>query len=351
MSSTTISTSTLASRPSFARSKTMPAFRRALSMPSVDKSLASLRKSSMKSLQRISSFRDSQTTSNQVAASTSTASIPVFTTPDYTHAASSCPPAVSPTKRPSFKRAMTPAPVRAMRSAVLATILGFKKTSESPSRKSSVASVASVSSFASSATSRRQPSVCSVESFSSTEDKMTLSLRLHALPSTLLGFITSIIAVILIHMLPAMAANPPKRKPAPRPYEREIFLTEEQELNPARLPPSSTTITPRLSRRLTKTYRRTLRRAARARRASTPHEALAVFFARTPKRVCAKTPMRVDPKTLLSDISLFVYTSPIALPLPKGPAPVVRPARKQRRFTELPTVAEESVNDALCAGW
>jgi hypothetical protein len=101
-----------------------------------------------------------------------------------------------------------------------------------------------------------------------------------------------------------------------------------------------------------KAYRRTLRRASRAQRANTPHEALAALFAPTPKRVRAKTPAPVDPKTLAADIPLVVYSSPISLPLSKGPAPAVRPSRKVRRFTILPTVKEEEIlDDALCAGW
>jgi hypothetical protein len=103
---------------------------------------------------------------------------------------------------------------------------------------------------------------------------------------------------------------------------------------------------------MAKAYRRTLRRVSRAQRANTPHETLAAFFAPTPKRVRARTPVPVDPKTLAADIPLVVYSSPISLPLSKGPAPAVRPSRKPRRFAILPTVVEEEIlDDALCAGW
>jgi hypothetical protein len=44
-------------------------------------------------------------------------------------------------------------------------------------------------------------------------------------------FWQSILAVLLILLLPAMAAEKPKSKPAPRPYERDIVLTEEQGTN------------------------------------------------------------------------------------------------------------------------
>ncbi|KAJ7151755.1 hypothetical protein C8R43DRAFT_1004258 [Mycena crocata] len=165
----------------------------------------------------------------------------------------------------------------------------------------------------------------------------------------MLGLFTSIFSVILILLLPAMAAQPPKRKPAPRQYEREIFLTEERELKPPTLPHS--TLSSRLSRRLSKAYRRTLRRAAGARRASTPSDVFAALFSPAPKRPRAATPRPVNPKTLESPIPLVVYSSPIALPFPKGPAPAVRPARKVRRLSMLPTVHEEEADAALCAGW
>ncbi|KAJ6571617.1 hypothetical protein B0H19DRAFT_1255578 [Mycena capillaripes] len=300
MSSTTSSSS---SRPSFSRSKTMPAFRRALSMPSVEKSLASLCASSSKGLRRMSSlgktFKSSPSTS---PASAPTESIPVFTMPDYTMP-TAAPPlvSVSPLTRPSFRRAMTmPAPVRTLRRiAALPALRGVCQ----PGPKVSVASSSPTATFEStvSTSTRRRSSVSSVESFSSTEERVTLTLRLRALPSTVTGLITSFIS---------------------------------------------------FSRRIAKTYCRTLRRAARARDAGALHEALTTFFAPTPKRVRATAPVPVDPKTLTSDIPLMVYSSPIALPLPKGPAPAVRPARTQRKFTILPTLKEEEgLEDTLCAGW
>ncbi|KAJ7028015.1 hypothetical protein C8F04DRAFT_1120756 [Mycena alexandri] len=363
MSASSTSVSTESSRPSFPRSKTMPAFRRALSLSSIDKSLASLRKSSTKGLRQISSFRKSTAPPRGPTAflSPSTESIPAFTTPDYNQPPSSCPPpipSISPLTRPggAFKRVMTmPAPVRA-----LVKLPGLKKTCElsAPSRESSASTstIASVSDYGSafsvsSKSTRRRSSIASVESFTSTEERVTVGLRLRALPSTVMGLFSSLICVILILVLPAMATAPPKRKPAPRSYEREIILTDEQERNPPRLP--SSTFSSRVSRRLSKVFRRTLRRAASARRANNPREAFAAFFTPRPKRVHAAKPARVDPATLKSEVPLVVYSSPTALPFPKGPAPVVRPARPARRFTILPTLSEEGarLDEALCAGW
>ncbi|KAJ7151774.1 hypothetical protein C8R43DRAFT_1127409 [Mycena crocata] len=349
MSSTPNTTST---KPAFSRSKAMPAFRRALSMPSVEKSLASVRASSSRGLRRMSSFGKTPRPSLTITsfASASTESIPVFTTPDYTQPAAPLPPSdnVSPLTRPGFKRARTmPAQIRAMRSTALAALPALKKAvCERPSRKSSVASVESIASTSTVSTTstrrRRSSSVASVESFSSSEDHVTIGLRLRAFPMMIMGLFTSVFSVILILLLPAMAAPLPKRKPAPRPYEREIILTEEQELNPPTLPKST------LSSRVSRAY---LRRAARARRATTPTEAVAALFYPTPKRPRAATPRPVNPKTLESPIPLVVYSSPILLPLPKGPAPAVRPARKVRRLSMLPTVHEEEADAALCPSW
>ncbi|KAJ7752456.1 hypothetical protein DFH07DRAFT_960549 [Mycena maculata] len=345
--STTSSTSTV--RPALKRSSTMPAIRRALSLPSVEKSFASLRASSTKGLRRMSTFGRRNSSSASSAASASTESIPVFTTPDYKQPISSCPPPsenISPLTRPTIKRALTmPAPVRALRSTVLAKIPVLKKQAvhEQPSRKSSVVSTETVSSAPSTSTRRRSSSISSVESFTSTEDKVTIALYLRALPSTLLGLFKSLMSVLFIMLLPTMAAEKPKRTLTLRPYQCKIVLTEEQERNP----PTA----PKPVPRLTKAYRRSFRRAARAKAADTPIGALAALFAPVPERVRAIIPTPVDPKTLTIDVPLVVYSSPIALPLPKGPAPVVRPARQARRFSVLPTVREEKLDAALCPGW
>ncbi|KAJ7342828.1 hypothetical protein DFH08DRAFT_938186 [Mycena albidolilacea] len=353
------------SRPSFVRSKTMPAFRRALSLPSVDKSLASFRASSSKGIRRMSSFgRSSTSSTSTLKACPSTDSVPVFTTPDYT--APTAPPAaisISPLTRPSFKRAMTmPAPIRALRRIpTLQKVCGVshKESCASVASTSSVSSVTSSSTTSSASTrrrsstsTRRRSSVSSIESFSPTEKHMqvTLALRLCAIPSIIIGVLASVLAVIILLLLPALTPKPPKRVLLLRPYEREIVLTEEQERNPPQLPPSST-LSSRFSHGLSKTYQRTIRRAARAQRTTTPQAALSTFFAPTPKRVRAEIPAPVGPKTLTTDIPCVVYYSPVALPLPKGPAPAVLPARRTRRLSVLPTVKEESVEGALCAGW
>ncbi|KAF8211166.1 hypothetical protein K438DRAFT_1806793 [Mycena galopus ATCC 62051] len=345
------------SQPSFIRSKTMPAFRRALSMPSVDKSLASLRESSSRGLRRMSSFGKPTPSLSKPC---STESIPVFTIPDYT--------------QPTPRRPPLPA---------LKKVCGMSRQGSTASAAStdstSFESVASTSTSTLTSTStttrRRSSSVCSVESFSSTEERITLALQLRALPSTMTGLLAvrvpilvvlfglltqipqSLLSVIFILLFPTMAAQTPRRMPARRPYEREIILTDEQERHPPRL--SSPSTLSRVSRGVSKAYRRTLRRAARARRASSPNEALAALFKSTPKCARAKIPAPVDPKTLASEIPLVVYSSPIALPLPKGPAPAVlppSPRKVARKFTPLPTVTEaeedfETVDGALCAGW
>ncbi|KAJ7895713.1 hypothetical protein B0H13DRAFT_1885521 [Mycena leptocephala] len=305
-----ITTTSSSSRPSFSRSKTMPAFRRALSLSSVDKFSASLRASSSKSLQRMSSFGKASNSPATSSAFASTESIPVFTVPDYTNLVASSPSVwVSPLTRRSLKHAGAQEYHTCERNASDASVASTH----------SVASVKSSLAVTSTSTRRRRSSsVSSVESFSSTEDRVTLALRMCALPSTITGLLTSILSVLLILFLPAMTTQTLKRKPAQR--------------NPPSPPPLST-ISSRFSRRITKAYHRTVHRATRARRASTPGEALAAFFAPTPKRVRAKTPVTVDPKTLVSDIPLMVYSSPIALPLPMGRAPAVRPVRKNHKFT------------------
>ncbi|KAJ7686238.1 hypothetical protein B0H17DRAFT_1181291 [Mycena rosella] len=365
MSSSSTTTS-MPSRPAFARSKTMPAFRRAFTLPLLGKPLASICASSSRGLRRMPTLRTpkaSDASSATIRPSASIDSIVVFTTPDYEEAAALGPPPpaeISPltVPRPSFTRAMTlPAPVRALHSATLLKLPIFNKVVCETSRKASGDSVESVSSGSSTATTstsssarRRFSSSTTVESFSSSQDRLTLGLCLRAFPSTVMGIFASIMAVLVIFFLPEMAAETPRRVPAPQPYERKITMSEEQERNPPKLRKS--TPASRLSRRVAKAYRRTLRRVVRARRASTPSEALAVLFAPTTKRPRASTPAPVDPSTLVTDVPIIVYSSPIALPLPKGPAPAVRPARKVRRVAVLPTVREEeALDDALCPGW
>ncbi|KAJ7342766.1 hypothetical protein DFH08DRAFT_1011129 [Mycena albidolilacea] len=357
MSSTTANSSP--SRPSFVRSKTMPAFRRALSLPSVDKSLASSHASSSKGIRRMSSFdRSSTSSASTLKACFSTESVPVFTTPDYTFP--TAPPAaisISPLTRPSFKRAMTmPAPIRALRRIpTLQKVCGVsrKESCASVASTSSISSVTSSSTASSASTrrsstsTRRRSSVSSIESFNSTEKHMqvTLALRLCAIPSIIIGVLTSVRAVIILLLLPALTPKPPKRVLLLQPYEREIVLAEEQEQNPPQLPPPSTLSLASLARIIKDV-------PARHSRTTIPQASLSAFFAPTPKHARAQIPALVEPKTLAADIPRVVYYSPIALPLPKGPAPVVLPARRTRRLSMLPTVEEEAgVESAVCAGW
>ncbi|KAJ6626167.1 hypothetical protein B0H10DRAFT_2211359 [Mycena sp. CBHHK59/15] len=99
---------------------------------------------------------------------------------------------------------------------------------------------------------------------------------------------------------------------------RPIILTPEQELNPPTLPHMTAL---KVIRRATKCL--SLRKRA--------HRSL---------------PAPVDPKSLsTADIPVTVYTSPIALPLPKGSAPkICGPSRKRFSLTK-------SLDPALCPRW
>ncbi|KAJ7861788.1 hypothetical protein B0H14DRAFT_2741295 [Mycena olivaceomarginata] len=310
------------SRPSFVSSKTMPAFRRALSLPSVDRSLASLRASSSKGIRRMSSFGRSSTSN--------------YTAPTAAPAAIS----ISPLTRPSFKRAMTmPAPIRTLR-----RIPTLKESCTSVASTSSISSVTS-SSTASSASTRR-----SIESFSSTEKHVTLALQLRALPSTVTGVLTvSFHSAMSLSIAHISQSNKVRIILLLSPPQNVLISVFYRTKSPA-TPPSVHAFLASLAR-IVKTYQCTIRRAARAQRKTIPQASLSAFFAPTPKRVRAEIPAPVDLKTLTADIPRVVYYSPVALPLPKGPAPAVLPARRTRRLSVLPTVKEESVEGALCAGW
>ncbi|KAJ7096653.1 hypothetical protein B0H15DRAFT_825916 [Mycena belliarum] len=339
----------MASRPTSSRSTTMPAFRRTFSFPKLAKPLALLRASSSKGLRRMSTRRSS-TASNESSASTirpsaSVESIPIFTTPDYSQPIASCSvyEEISPltVPRPKFKRATTmPAPVRKLlRLPTFKTSTVYEIQPRETSPVSVLESLASVSTT--STTQRRQrrsSSVSSVESFVSNGDT-TFLLLLCAFPSAVLGIFMSIMALIRSSIFPAGAAQMPKCIPAQRPYERQILLTPEQELNPPSLPRSrdDSRRTTTLSHHIATAYRRTLRHVSRTRGSSSAE----VFTG----------PVHVDPKTLVSEVPLTVEYSPIALPLPKGPAPAVRPARKASKPSALGRVEEESTASVLCAGW
>ncbi|KAJ6484384.1 hypothetical protein C8R47DRAFT_553399 [Mycena vitilis] len=303
-------------------SSSRSSFSGTLSMSSVDKSLSSLRASSSKSLRRLSSYsQECQPQSGPSSfSSPSTESIPVFNMPDYTQPVAAPPSViVSPLEMPSLKRAMSmPTPVRTLR-----RVARFSKLRRACEPKASVVSSTSADcSLASTSAwpARRRSSFSSIEGFTSTEDRVTLALRLHA-PSSVTG--------VFALRLPTLVAT--GNEPTPHAYEREIALTEEQEENPPRLPPQS----------------------VGARRAGALRSPLTALFSRMPKHVSTKVPPPVDPKTLAFDVPLVVDPSPIALPLLKGPAPIVWPAPKAHKFAVLPrsTVKEKTLNAALCAGW
>ncbi|KAJ7190691.1 hypothetical protein GGX14DRAFT_482665 [Mycena pura] len=278
MSSATITLATLP-RPSAARSNTMPSIQDTLSV-----FRASISSNTGKGLRRLSGLRHRQdsvassvTVRPYYTSSSVDDSVPVFTVPDYKQPTPSRPPLeeCSPltVTRPVVCRSMTlPSSVRAVSSKALARLPALRGVCDTSPRKPSVVSVDSPSSIrtVSTASGRRRSSVSSFESFSSSEENVTLRLKLLALPSSVLGFLTSIVCVTMIFLLPALSAPAPKRKPAPRYYEREIVLTEKQERNPPRLPRSG--VLAPISRRLAK---------------------------RTPKHLRAVKPIPVDLKTLL----------------------------------------------------
>ncbi|KAJ7190702.1 hypothetical protein GGX14DRAFT_482703 [Mycena pura] len=277
MSCATITPATLP-RPSAARSNTMPSIERTLSV-----FRASISSNTGKGLRRLSGLRhrqDSAASSVTVRPHTYSSvddSVPVFTIPDYKQPTPSRPPPVecSPltVTRPHVRRSMTlPSSVRAMSSKALARLPTLRGVCDTTPRKPSVVAADSPSSIrtVSTASRRRRSSVSSVESFSSSEENVTLWLKLQALPSSVLGFLSSIACLAMSFLLPT-SAPAPKRKFALRPRERKIVLAEQQERNSPRLPRSG--ILSPLSRRLRK---------------------------RNPKQPRAVKPSPVDPKTLSS---------------------------------------------------
>ncbi|KAK7046602.1 hypothetical protein R3P38DRAFT_3257928 [Favolaschia claudopus] len=315
MSSQTISTF------SISHSK---ALKRALSVPSLDKSHAIIRTSSGR-LRRMSSF--GRPSFPLVKPSSFAAPIPVIIVPNNTQSI----PYVSSLKRPCLKRKLTPKHLHS-----LVKLPAHKRASPCVTRKSLKVYLAS--------------------SFSASSSPSSTSTMALSLPSAMSGLFASLMSIVVILLFPTMVAET-SRRPA---FEDEIIFNEEQEQHLSHLPPSSL-FASRIADSVTAAYRRTLRRATRARRASSPADAFTAFFKPTPKRVRFNLPVRfalpapVDLKTLVIDTPIVVTTSPIVLSLPKGSAPAVRPARKMRsKFSRspLPTVKEGEVLDvALCRGW
>ncbi|KAJ7096640.1 hypothetical protein B0H15DRAFT_825851 [Mycena belliarum] len=310
------------------RSTTMPAIRRAHSFPSLDKPRASLYASSSKGVWRTSTA-SIESSASTIRPSASVESIPIFTMPDYSKPIASCfvyeeiSPLTAP--RPTFERAMT-------MPALACKPITFK----APAICEIEPPPASFGSFTWGFPTQTPPSVSSVESLASNGDTL-------AFPSTGHGMIMSPMGQISISILPAVAAQTQKHIPAQRPYsEREIVLTAEQERNPPSLPQPAT-----LSQRIVKAYYWTLHRMGSTRRLSSTTEAVA----RGPRYMISSAPMHLNPKTLVSEVPLVVCPSPIALPLPKGPAPVIRPAQKARKPLKLVAAEDEVMGGALCAGW
>ncbi|KAK7019102.1 hypothetical protein R3P38DRAFT_3557521 [Favolaschia claudopus] len=305
------------------------ALKRALSVPSLDKSHAIIRTSSGR-LRRMPSFGRPSFPPGQNFVKT--ASIPVIIVPNNTQST----PCVSSLKRPSLKRKLTPKHLHG-----LVKLPAHKRASPCVLRKPLKISL--VSSFSASAS----PSSTSM-----------MALHFRSLPSAMSGLFASLMSIVVILLFPTMVAET-SRRPA---FEDEIIFNEEREQHPSHLPPSPA-FASRIADSVTAAYRRTLRRATRARRASSPADAFTAFFKPTPKRVRFNLPVRfalpvpVEPKpeTLAIDTPIVVTSSPIALSLPKGSAPAIRPARKPRsQFSRspLPTVKEGEVLDvALCRRW
>ncbi|KAF7314688.1 hypothetical protein MKEN_00942700 [Mycena kentingensis (nom. inval.)] len=251
---------------------------------------------------------------------------PVFTLPDYNQ------PPVEPTRDDISPLTVPQSAPRRATSA--ATHKSAKSLGKLPVR--SVESVVSASTAVTEASSylsrRRRSSVTSVESFSSNEDKLTLKMRVNALPLSVLGLLASILFVAVVFIAPSLAAPVPQRAahkcvPVRRSFEREIVLSDEQEQNPPQL---------RRPSRISRVLRR-----------------LSLRRARVAAPIQKSIPTPVVPPS--SDIPFVVEDGPLGVVVrPKGPAPVVTPAqsriqrtlrfkrREQRRLREA---------GAICEGW
>ncbi|KAJ7476691.1 hypothetical protein FB451DRAFT_1173555 [Mycena latifolia] len=144
----------------------------------------------------------------------------------------------------------------------------------------------------------RASSTSSAESLSSaTKEAISTASATVGVMSTHPGILATILALALPHD----DAEPWEGQRSPRYTRRPVILSEAQERNPPTLPP----LTP------TRIYRKALVHTGRT-------------FTARPRRAPALLPRPIDPKSLsTAAIPATVYTSPIALPLPKGPAPPV----------------------------
>ncbi|KAJ7634940.1 hypothetical protein FB45DRAFT_910322, partial [Roridomyces roridus] len=333
---TSTTTDSKPKRPSLIHSKTLPALKQAFHV--VEKPLASIGASSTKGLRRMSLFYKRKSSSPSTPHPTPTIEpCPEFTTPNYAEETTSstvAPADISPLARPLFKRASS-APL----STPLWTLCERPMRKSSMETVSSVSTIPSASSLASSSPSprRRRSSASSTTVFIVSEDPVPGWVRFQVYVYAVFGLLFSLVCVLLIRLFPRLAPKHPGRELVLRRHnEREIIISEEQLLHP----PSP----PKLRR---------TKRIARVANAILPRRASSSKVVRLP------VPTPVDITTLSSsDVSCFVDSPPDVRPLPKGPAPQVRPhtvrasRRKPRWCNMLPTVKEGEVLDpALCPGW
>ncbi|KAJ7053279.1 hypothetical protein C8F01DRAFT_1166927 [Mycena amicta] len=168
-----------------------------------------------------------------------------------------------------------PAPRRAI--SVAACMSGRAQEQLPEARRTSVDSLSStvVADASSTLHRRRRSSVTRVQSFSSNEDKVTLKLRLTSLPSTVFGVLMVRSSVAATFFVPSLAASPPTQSPHPN------------------------TSMPRSSSERT------------------------------------VVPIEIPASRAIEVPVIFVGHSARTTVRPEGPAPVVRPARKQRHFRLL----------------
>ncbi|KAJ7288775.1 hypothetical protein C8J57DRAFT_1707112 [Mycena rebaudengoi] len=143
---------------------------------------------------------------------------------------------------------------------------------------------------------------------------------------TIMQLMTTQIASMHVITLEPKSASDHEEK-CPRYTRKLVILTEEQERNPPTLPPIT------LRKACTTILRRT---------------AAKLLLLPTSRRnsIPAPHPEPVHPQTLsTAGIPVSVYTSPIALPLPRGPAPPISTDHisRKRRSREL--------DPAVCPGW
>ncbi|KAJ7719340.1 hypothetical protein DFH07DRAFT_972956 [Mycena maculata] len=155
------------------------------------------------------------------------------------------------------------------------------------------------------------------------KDLLRLSIRLLLRPlSGAVGLQRPVLLRTMTASVPYICDEAPCEEPeaeTPRYRRRSVVLTETQQLNLPTLP----RLTP------VRACRTALRRVANA-------------FVLPARRPFTPLPLPIDPKSLsTAEIPVTVYTSPIALPIPNGPAPTVSTTSRRRSLPD----------PALCPGW